>query len=490
MTYEPVIGLEIHAELKTRTKMFCGSLNDSGETRPNVNICPVCIGHPGALPVINREAIKKVISVGLALHGEIPEFSQFDRKNYFYPDLPKGYQISQYKHPLVLGGWIDIEIAGGQQKKIRIRRVHLEEETGRLIHDAKTGATLVDFNRAGIPLMELVTEPDMRTAEEARRAAENLRIIFQYVGASNADMEKGEMRIEPNVSLRPSGSAELGVKVELKNINSFRFMERAIEFEISRQKELLDRGEKIIQETRGWDEAKGETVPQRVKEGSADYRYFPEPDLPPLKIERKLVEELRALIPELPQEKLRRFREEFGIDPDIAAIIVRDRTLAAFFEAAVSELAAWLGARGKPPADAEPARLAANYLTTDAMKILAGQGASIGEAKMTPENFAELITYLIEGKISSRAAKAILAEMMAGGKDPSVILEEKGLHQVSHPEMLAAAVEKAIAANPAAIKDYQAGKTSALQFLIGRVMKESGGANPEIVKKLLEEKLG
>ncbi|OHA08263.1 MAG: glutaminyl-tRNA synthase (glutamine-hydrolyzing) subunit B [Candidatus Sungbacteria bacterium RIFCSPLOWO2_01_FULL_60_25] len=509
MTYEPVIGLEIHAELKTRTKMFCDSKNDPDETRPNVNICPVCMGHPGTLPVPNREAIAKVIRVGLALGASIPAFSRFDRKNYFYPDLPKGYQISQYQHPLVTGGALAITLDDGATKSVRITRVHLEEDTGRSIHDPKGNATLLDFNRAGIPLMELVTEPDIRSAEEAKAFATELRQLLQHLDASAADMEKGEMRIEANISLRPvgekgfglnqserligrTGSAEpvLGTKVEVKNINSFRFVEKAIRYEIERQTKVLEKGEKVIQETRGWDETSGATVSQRTKEEAHDYRYFPEPDIPPLRIDPEWVTELRALLPELPQEKRRRFASEFNIPAKLAWNIARDRALAGFFEAAVSELQEWLSATGRDPKDTKTFELTANYLTTDLARILADAGnMPIANAKITPENFAELMTYLAEEKISSKTAKTVLAAMFASGEDPSDVIEREHLWQVSDDGALGTVVDTVLAANEKAIADFRAGKQSALQFLLGQIMKSSRGANPEAVKKLLEEKL-
>ena len=489
MNYQTTIGLEIHAELQTRTKMFCDSRNDSTETHPNVNICPICMGHPGTLPVINRDAVTKVIAVGLALDGTIAKEAHFERKNYFYPDLPKGYQISQYAEPLVSGGGLTIVRADGTIKRVRITRVHLEEDTGRSLHEPKTKTTLLDFNRAGIPLMELVTEPDIANAVEARKFAEKLQLILQYLSASDANMEKGQMRIEANVSLAPAGSPTLGTKVELKSINSFRFVEKAIEYEISRQRELLESGKPVRQETRGWDESKGVTVPQRTKEESQDYRYFPEPDLPPLEIDRARVEELRAGLPELPSEKLRRFREEFGIEPKLAETLIRERELASFFEKTVSELKEWLSSTGKKPHDPRPLQLAANYLTTDVAKLLTNSGTPIQESLVSPENFAELITYLAENRISSKTAKAVLEEMFSSGVDPSVFIEEHKLWQVSGRETLDAAVEGVIAANAKAAADYQRGKITALQFLVGQVMKEARGSNPEVVRKLLEDKL-
>ena len=489
MTYQPTIGLEIHAELKTRTKMFCSSLNNPDETRPNKNICPICMGHPGTLPTINRDAVEKIIQVGCAVHGEIATFSQFDRKNYFYPDLPKGYQISQYEHPFVKNAWLEITPSLGQARRIRIQRIHLEEDTGRLIHDAERKVSVVDFNRAGIPLMELVTEPDMHSAEETRLFGENLQMILQHLGASDANMEKGEMRLEANVSLSPTGSGVLGTKVELKNINSFRFVEQAIEYEIKRQTALLKRGEKVVQETRGWNDAKSETVPQRLKEGSHDYRYFPEPDLPPLRIDPTWVEELRAELPELPQEKIKRFRSEYAIDPKLAVIIVSNRHVAGFFEAAISELKEWLSAEGRDPGDPKALQLAANYLTTDVLRLLQEADTPIQESRLTPENFAELITYLVEGRISSRTAKDVLVPMLEHGSDPSVVIDERKLWQISGGGELDGIAERVITANPKAVADYHAWKSASLQFLVGQVMKELRGANPEAVRKLLEKKL-
>lgn len=490
MAYDAVIGLEVHAELKTRTKMFCDSLNDPNEVHANINICPICMGHPGTLPVINHEAVTKVLQVGLALHGSISEVSQFDRKNYFYPDLPKGYQISQYQHPLVKGGWLEIS-SRNQPKHIRIHRIHLEEDTGRSIHDEQTKKTLLDFNRAGVPLMELVTEPDLSSGEEVRRFGEALQQIFRYLDASDANMEKGQMRIEVNISLRRSNnpSGELGTKVEVKNINSLKFAADAVEYEIGRQSELLRRGERISQETRGWDEAKKATVSQRLKEESHDYRYFPEPDLPPLRFDAAFVESLRASLPELPSEKFRRFREEFEIDAKLAETIVNDKYTAHFFENVVSELKEWLASTGKNPSDPQPLTLAANYLTTDLTRLLSAASAPIQESLVDPENFAELITYLYENRISSKAAKEVLAEMFSTGKDPSAILDERSLWQVSDVAGISEIIEKVVLANSRAAEDYRAGKATALQFLVGQVMKEAREANPEVVHKLLEEKL-
>lgn len=500
MKYEAVIGLEIHAELNTRTKMFCASLNDPDEIHPNVNVCPICMGHPGTLPVPNQEAIEKTIKVGLALNGEVSTFSQFDRKNYFYPDLPKGYQVSQYAHPLVSGGYLEIDVATpnlNQEttvKRVRIRRIHLEEDTGRLLHDDKTKSTLIDFNRAGVPLLELVTEPDMSSGGEVKKFGEELQRLLRYLDASEVEMEKGEMRVEVNISLsNPSritdSEKSLGTKVEIKNINSFKFAADAVDFEVKRQSELLDGGMKIKQETRGWDEKKGTSFAQRLKEESQDYRYFPEPDIPPLSITPSQIEELKRSLPELPAAKLTRFRDEFGISASIAEAIVQDKRTAAFFEAVASELENRIKEEGGTTAERRPLQLAANYLTTDLAKLLSDSGTPIHETLITPENFAELVTYIYEAKISSRVAKEVLKEMFASGVDPSNIIGERKLWQISESSGIAEAVEKVLKADPKAAEDYKSGKTQVLQFLVGQVMKETEGANPEAVRMLLKEKL-
>lgn len=502
MQYEAVIGLEIHAELNTKTKMFCSSLNDPDEKHPNINICPVCMGHPGTLPAINEDAVKKVISVGLALGGDIAEFSQFDRKNYFYPDLPKGYQISQYEYPLVKGG--AIEVLG---RPIKITRIHLEEDTGRLIHDKSSQATLVDFNRAGVPLMELVTEPDIRTGEEVRLFGEELQRILRYVGASDADMEKGQMRVEVNISLREiadqrglntdirgSGRREsassphksaLGTKVEVKNINSFKFAADAVEFEIKRQSEILDRGEKVVQETRGWNEHKQQSFSQRAKESAHDYRYFPEPDLPPLNISRDFVAKLKAGLPELPRAKQARFIREYGLERDIAEILVREKHLADYFEDAASE-----AKQDDKDTEEKPrknlAKTVAGLITGELLRLMREAATEIRDIRITPENMGELADMIAEDKISNLAAKQILTEMFASGEDPSDIAERLGLWQMSGIDDLADIVRHILKENPAAAEDYKKGKTASLQFLMGQVMKESRGtANPKIVRETL-----
>jgi len=476
MKYQPTIGLEIHAELKTKTKMFCDSLNDPNEKHPNINICPVCAGHPGTLPVINEEAVGLVQRVGLALGGEIQKYSQFDRKNYFYPDLPKGYQISQYKHPLVFGGTL---------KDIKITRIHLEEDTARLSHD-EHGSSLVDFNRAGVPLMELVTEPDVRDAKQAREFAEELQLIFQYVGASEANMEKGEMRCEANISIRPQGQKEFGTKVEVKNLNSFRAVEHAILYEIKRQAKLLEEGKKVVQETRGWDENKEETFSQRIKETAHDYRYFPEPDLPPLEFSNDYINELKTGIPELPENKRKRFKEEYGIEDRKVEVIVKERDLAAFWEKVVSELKEWMQA--EKMADKDSIKTAANYFTSDLLGLIKEKAIPVRELLLTAENFAELIKMILKKEINSRAGKDVLRIMVEEGGDPSNIVKTRGLGQVSDEIELSSVAKKIIDANPNAVSDYKTGKQNALQFLVGQVMKETkGAANPEIIKEVLKK---
>ncbi|OGD32584.1 glutaminyl-tRNA synthase (glutamine-hydrolyzing) subunit B [Candidatus Azambacteria bacterium RIFCSPHIGHO2_02_FULL_52_12] len=486
MTYEPVIGLEIHAQLKTKTKMFCGSLNDPDETHPNVHVCPVCMGHPGTLPVPNKKAIESVVKVGLALSCEIAKRSKFDRKNYFYPDLPKGYQISQYDMPLCERGTLDV-----LGKKVRITRIHLEEDTGRLVHN-KLGSSFVDFNRAGVPLMELVTEPDIRNAEEAVAFAKKLQTILQYLDVSEANLEKGQMRCEVNISMRkPEG--EFGTKVEIKNINSFSAVRDAIAYEIKRQSAALAKGEKIVQETRGWDENKKATVSQRLKESAHDYRYFPEPDLSELVLggeegapEETVidVEKIRASLPELPDQKKARFQKEFSLSEKETEVLASDKYTASFFEHVVSELDA------EREIDKALVKLAVNYLNTDLRKLINETGTPISEMLVSAENFAELVGLLHEGKITSSAGKMVLEEMFRTGKDPSNIIEEKGLAQVSDIAELEKTVLEIIAAHPKVVTDYKAGKQNALQFLLGQLMaKTKGKANPEtsaeILKKLL-----
>jgi aspartyl-tRNA(Asn)/glutamyl-tRNA(Gln) amidotransferase subunit B len=442
MKYYPKIGLEIHIELKTRSKMFCTCKNDPDEKHPNINICPVCLGHPGTLPVINQEAVKKTIKTGLALNCEISRYTFFERKNYFYPDLPKGYQISQYSTPLCKNGFLEIE-----GKKVRIRRVHLEEDTGRLIHTKEY--SLVDFNRAGVPLVELVTEPDIDSAIEARKFAEELQLILKYLDVSDADMEKGQMRVEANVSLS-KGKDILGTKVEIKNLNSFKAVEKALEYEIERQRKILDSGKKVRQETRGWDPTQEITFPQREKEEAHDYRYFPEPDLPPLEITQEMIEKIGAEIPELPQQKRERLKKEYGLDERSIEIFVKDK-----------DFGEYLG-------------------------LLKESSIKGEDFQITPENFAEFITLIEEEKISSKIAKSVLEEMFKTGADPSHIIEERGLVLISDRTKIEKIAREVISENQRAVFDFKRGKETALQFLIGQVMKKTQGkANPQLTREVL-----
>ncbi|MBI2124000.1 MAG: Asp-tRNA(Asn)/Glu-tRNA(Gln) amidotransferase subunit GatB [Candidatus Wildermuthbacteria bacterium] len=507
MTYTPTIGLEIHAELKTKSKMFCSCKNDPLEQHPNINICPICLAHPGTLPVANKDAINKVIQVGLALGCTISEHSKFDRKNYFYPDLPKGYQISQYDAPFCLGGHLDIstiddilteekskiqnpksKINFNNQilKRIQITRVHLEEDTGRLAHPIGAEYSLVDFNRAGVPLMELVTEPDITSAKEASAFAQELQLILRYLGASDADMEKGQMRVEANISVRPQGQEKLGTKVEVKNLNSFRAVEGAIEYEIQRQTEALESGKSIVQETRGWNDAKGTTYSQREKESAHDYRYFPEPDLPPFQFSKKDIESIRAQLPELPQQRRKRLVEEYGLSEKETEVFVRNKDMGEYFEKVVSEL----GPRLSQERLKKLTKLSANYILSDLMGLLEGASVEGEDFLITPENFAELVLLIEKGEISSAIAKQVLKEMFAKGKDPSQIIEEKGLSQVTSQGEIETIAKEVIAKNPKAVEDFKKGKENALQFLVGQTMASSKGTvNPDTAKKILQDLL-
>ena len=476
--YSPTIGLEIHIELKTKTKMFCGCLNDADEKHPNINVCPICLAHPGVLPVINKKAVESVLKLGLALNSKIPEISKFDRKNYFYPDLPKGYQISQYDKPLVVGGKLN---------GVKITRIHLEEDTGRLTHShrQKSSYSLVDFNRAGIPLMELVTEPDIKSGEEAVKFAKEFQLILRYLEISDADMEKGQMRVEVNISIsdkrQGTSDKELGTKVEIKNLNSFRAVEESIDYEIKRQPEILDKGEEIKQETRGWDDIKKRTVSQRLKEESHDYRYFPEPDLPPLDLTKFNLEELKVSIPELPAQKRARFIKEYGLLANQTEILIEDRGLAQYFEESASEL------RTKLPIP--DYQLLFNYFSSDTRGLMNEQKITVRELNITPENFADLIVLLSKGEISSRSAKDILKEMFLTGLDPRQIIRDNGLTKLSDNTIIEQIVGETIKENPKAVEDYKKGKENALQFLIGQAMaKSKGRGNPEIFRKLFKDK--
>ncbi len=471
MSYKLTVGLEVHAELKTKTKMFCNSANDPFNSEPNVNICPVCMAHPGTLPVINKQAVRHVLRVGTALGSTLADFTEFDRKNYFYPDIPKGYQISQYKYPLVSGGLLN---------GIVIERVHLEEDTASSSHEGTSGS-LVDYNRAGVPLMELVTTPTIHSAEEASAFARELQLLLRTLGVSDANMEKGEMRVEANISI--SKTDKLGTKVEVKNLNSFRSVERAIAFEVERMTRILDGGPgEIVQETRGWDEIKQVTFSQRKKESAHDYRYFPDPDLPKLKISEIPEFSKEALakdMPELPWAKRARLVSDYGIKPTSAEFFVSDKMMGDFFEATMLLL------RGST---SQLSGLVENYITSDIVSLRKGTPSFGG---LTGHSFAALITMISKNKLSSRGAKDTLAIMFAEGGDPETIAEEKGFIQTNDEGALKEMVAKIVADNPTVVADYKAGKTAVFQFFLGQGMKLSkGSANPEVLKKLFEEALG
>jgi aspartyl-tRNA(Asn)/glutamyl-tRNA(Gln) amidotransferase subunit B len=460
--WEAVIGMEVHAQLATRSKMFCGCSSDYLAAPPNASVCEVCLGMPGVLPVVNRRAVELVVRTGLALNCDIAMHTKFDRKNYFYPDLPKGYQISQYDMPLCVGGSIDV---GG--RTVRITRVHLEEDTGKLLHagDALQSAaeSLVDLNRSGVPLMEIVTEPDLSSADEARDYAMALRAILRAIGASEADMEKGQLRAEANVSVRPTGSDRLGVKTELKNINSFRALHRAIEFEIRRQVERLESGQEVVQETRGWSEAEQRTYPQRSKEYAQDYRYFPEPDLPPMELDPAWVEEVRASLPELPAARRARLVERYGITEYDAGQLTQEAATADLFEASVAAGA--------------PAKQAANWIIGEQPTLAAGR-------------LAELIGLVVAGTINHAQGLEVLAEAQSSGRAPGDVVRERGLSQVSDEAELIVIVDRVLAESPQAVADYRAGKTRAIGPLVGRVVAATDRrANPQIVNRLLQSRL-
>ena len=493
MSYTPTIGLEIHVELNTKTKMFCGCLNDPDEKRPNKNVCPVCIAFPGNLPVANKAAIEKVILTGLAFGSNIARETNFDRKHYFYPDLPKGYQISQYARPFCSGG--KVELSDG--KIINLTRIHLEEDTGRSQHDQEGDHSLVDFNRAGVPLMELVTEPDFTSGAEVEEFAKKLQLTLRYLGVSEVDMEKGQMRVEVNISLSNKEkeiSNKFGTKVEIKNLNSIKAAAASVDYEIARQTELLNKGEKVDQETRGWDDSRQRTVSQRSKESAHDYRYFPEPDLPEFKFDKAQIEGLRLKLPELPEQKLERFAKEYGLPAADVSLLVSEPPLASYFENIISELRTWdkLAHLTRPGEEhfAKLVKLTANYLLTELKRLLNEDKLNMADMGVTAENFAEFIVRIFHQEISSSAAQTLLAEMLRTGQDPAAIIQEKDLAQVSDEAGLIAIITQVIEKNAKAVADYKAGKTEVLKFLVGQVMAASRGkANPATAEKLLQESL-
>jgi len=480
MQYEAVIGLEVHAELATQSKMFCGCpVVDSTQATPNTTVCPVCEGLPGVLPVVNRQAVELALRVGLALNCTIPPVSLFDRKNYFYPDLPKGYQISQFENPLAKNGWLVIDTSAGE-RTVRIRRAHLEEDAGKLTHVTRDGSTysLVDLNRAGVPLLEIVTEPDMHSVEEARAYCEQLRAILRAVGANSGDLEKGVIRFEANVSVRPVGSLELGTRTEIKNLNSFRAMERGIEYEVQRQIALLESGQEVRQETLGWNEAENCTVSQRSKEEAHDYRYFPEPDLPPLVVEKDWVERVRAALPELPRARAQRFVRQYGLGMTDAMILVSDLMVADYFEAAVLA------------APQVPAPKIANWITGEVFAWLNQNATGFDTLKISPAALAELAEMTQAGQINLTTAKAVLVEMLSTGRGARQITEEKGLLQISDNSKIANLVSQVLSDHPQELASYLGGKETLSNWFFGQVMRAAGGqANPAILRSELERQL-
>ena len=488
--YETVIGLEVHVQLKTRSKMFCGCPRDYFDAEPNTNVCAVCLGMPGVLPVINHQAVVFTVLAGLAIGCEIPRHSKFDRKNYPYPDLVKGYQISQYDQPLCLGGSLEIEV-DGVTRAVSIERIHLEEDTARLLHreDGGEGYSLIDVNRSSMPLMELVSDPDMHSPAEAVAFLRALRQILRYIGVSDADMEKGSFRCDANISLRPRGAEALGSKVEVKNMNSFRSVARALETEIERQAAVLDAGERVAQETRGYIDATGTTVSQRSKEEAHDYRYFPEPDLPPLEVSPETVEELRASLPELPAAKRARFVREYGLTVDDAHQLTETRPGADAYEETVR-----LASAGGPSVEpsVEVARRIAHWFTGDVTRLLheLSPDAELEDAKVTPAHIAELASLVAGGAITQSSAKDVLEAAFESGDMPSVIVEQRGLGQVSDEGELDRIAAEVIEANPQPVADYRGGKDTAIKFLVGQVMRATRGrADPATATEALQRRL-
>jgi aspartyl-tRNA(Asn)/glutamyl-tRNA(Gln) amidotransferase subunit B len=476
--YETVIGLEVHAQLATRSKMFCGCTTVFGAD-PNSQTCPVCQGLPGVLPVPNRRAVEFAIRTALALHCRINPRCRFARKHYFYPDMPKNYQISQYEEPLAEDGWLEVEVEGSTCR-IGIQRLHLEEDVGKLVHEGgvfeTAAASRVDFNRAGIPLMEIVSRPDLRSPAEAAEYLRLLRAVLRYLGVCDGNMEEGSLRCDANVSLRPRGEAELGTKVEIKNMNSFRHVRAALEYEVERQGRLLGRGQRVVQETRLWNPDRGETLPMRSKEYAHDYRYFPEPDLPPLRPDPAWVAALGTELPELPRARRQRLVEQYALPVYDADLLTADRALADYYEEAV---------RGYPNPKA-----VANWILTELLRELRGDPAGVATSPVRPTHLARLLALVDEGTISGKMAKDVFERMVRSGEDPETIVHREGLRQVAGATELGAVVDEVIRANPSAVADYHKGKTQSLAYLVGQVMKATQGkANPQVVNRLLGERL-
>ncbi len=476
--YEPVIGLEVHVQLGTKTKIFCGCVTSFG-AEPNTNVCPVCLGLPGALPVLNRQAVELAISAALALHCRVNPFSRFARKNYFYPDLPKGYQISQYDQPLAEHGWLNINI-DGIAKRIGVTRVHMEDDAGKSIHDGFRDSdvyTYVDLNRSGAPLIEIVSEPDIRSAGEAYAYLTEMKQVMQYISVSDCDMEKGQLRCDANVSVRPRGREELGTKAEVKNVNSFRFVKQAIEYEIRRQVELIESGGTVAQESRLYNVETGQTVSMRSKEQAHDYRYFPEPDLVPLQVSEHWLHEVKSRLPELPADRRERFATDYGLREYDAQVLSLTRETGDYFETAA-----------KVSGDG---RATGNWVTGDLMGLLKAAGKEIAESPISAQRLGELVALISKGEISGKLAKEILAKMFESGEAASAIIDREGLKQISDSGALEKIIDEVLAANPKQVEQYRSGKTAVAGFLVGQAMKASRGqANPAAVNELLKAKLG
>ncbi|MGM0602207.1 MAG: Asp-tRNA(Asn)/Glu-tRNA(Gln) amidotransferase subunit GatB [Bacillota bacterium] len=475
--YETVIGLEVHVQLDTESKIFCGCSTEFGK-EPNENTCPVCLGLPGTLPVLNKKAVDYAIMAGLALNCNIAEYSKFDRKNYFYPDLPKAYQISQFDLPVAEHGNIEVETDKGVFN-IGVTRVHLEEDAGKLIHEGsidKSEGSLVDYNRTGVPLIEIVSEPDMRTPAQAKAYLTQLKLIMEYLDISDCNMEEGSLRCDANISLRPLGQKEFGTKAELKNMNSFSAVEKGLEYEIKRQQQILEEGKEVVQETRTWDESLNKTISMRGKEEAHDYRYFPEPDLVPLEINESWKEEMRKKIPELPREKQKRFVSELGLPEYDAGVLTGDRAMAELFEETLKSYS--------------DAKTISNWMMGEFLRLLNENNHCVGEAGISAENFAEMLSLIDEGVISGKIAKKVFEKMYSSGESAEKIVEEEGLKQISDEDELEKIVDKIIADNPSAVEDIKNGKDRAIGFLVGQVMKETRGkANPGLVNQMLREKI-
>ena len=476
--YITVIGLEVHAELKTKTKAFCSCSTEFGST-PNTHVCPVCLGMPGALPVLNKQVVDFAIKAGLALNCDIQKYNKFDRKNYFYPDLAKNYQISQFDKPICLGGHIDI-VVEGEHKRIGITRIHMEEDAGKLNHSGATISTsdssAVDYNRAGVPLIEIVSEPDMRSAAEARAYMENLKAILEYTDVCDCKMQEGSLRCDANISIMPEGAKEFGTRAEIKNLNSFRALERAINYEVERQKEILEDGGHVVQETRTWDEANGVTLSMRSKEEAHDYRYFPEPDLVPVQLDDAWIERIRATLPELPAQRQVRLMSEHGLPEYDASQIVSTKAMAEYFDEAVKT--------------AKDSKGVSNWLLGDVSAYMNNEGITISEFKVAPGHLAELVNLIKDGVLSSKLAKKVFAEMLKSDESPKALVKKLGLEQVSDEGAILKLVEETIAENPQSVIDYKNGKDKAIGFLVGQIMKKSRGkANPGMVTKMLKEKM-